>query len=190
MSTPARSGPAKTINVQEAKTHLSALLARVAAGESIGFSRHGKPIAQLVPLDPAPRRQLGFLQGSVGEEFFDPCPTMNWRAGEHQRSANLSPSRPLFNSIINITRSNRVPFPSANRQSKIAPINQRENMRLERSYSFYFSVNLPDPGQPIKLSARLPGSKAEADEMVECFKQDVITTIRQVAQELDDKTSI
>lgn len=74
MSTPARSVPTKTINVQEAKTHLSALLARVAAGERIVLSRHGKPIAQLVPLDPTPRRQLGFLQGSVGEEFFEPMP--------------------------------------------------------------------------------------------------------------------
>ena len=46
------SGPAATrcVNVQEAKTHLSALLARVAAGERSVLSRHGKPIAQLVPL--------------------------------------------------------------------------------------------------------------------------------------------
>jgi prevent-host-death family protein len=64
----------KPINVQEAKTHLSALLARVAAGERIVLSRHGKPIAQLVPLDPKPRRQLGFMQGSVGDAFFEPLP--------------------------------------------------------------------------------------------------------------------
>jgi prevent-host-death family protein len=60
--------------VQEAKTHLSALLARVAAGERIVLARHGKPIAQLVPLDPTPRRELGFLEGSVGDDFFDPLP--------------------------------------------------------------------------------------------------------------------
>lgn len=72
------SGPPATapafINVQEAKTHLSALLARVAAGERIVLARHGKPIAQLVPLDPSPRRQLGFLQGSVDDTFFEPLP--------------------------------------------------------------------------------------------------------------------
>ena len=34
----------RCINVQEAKTHLSALLARVAAGERIVLARHGKPI--------------------------------------------------------------------------------------------------------------------------------------------------
>jgi prevent-host-death family protein len=64
----------RCVNVQEAKTHLSALLARVAAGERIVLARHGKPIAQLVPLDPSPRRQLGFLKGSVDEAFFDPLP--------------------------------------------------------------------------------------------------------------------
>ena len=71
---PGPSGPAATrcVNVQEAKTHLSALLARVAAGERSVLSRHGKPIAQLVPLDPSPRRQLGFLRGRVDEAFFDP----------------------------------------------------------------------------------------------------------------------
>ena len=71
---PGPSGPAATrcVNVQEAKTHLSALLARVAAGERIVLSRPGKPIAQLVPLDPSPRRQLGFLQGRVDEAFFYP----------------------------------------------------------------------------------------------------------------------
>jgi prevent-host-death family protein len=73
------SGPAgptapRWVNVNEAQTPLSALLARVAAGESIVLSRHGKPIAQLVPLDPSPRRQLGFLQGRVDEAFFDPLP--------------------------------------------------------------------------------------------------------------------
>ena len=73
-ATPANPMPARTINVQEAKTQLSALLARVAAGERIVLARHGKPIAQLVPLDPTPRRELGFLKGSVGDDFFDPLP--------------------------------------------------------------------------------------------------------------------
>ena len=66
--------PSRSVNVQEAKTHLSALLARVAAGERIVLARHGKPCAQLVPLEPSPRRQLGFLEGSVDEAFFEPLP--------------------------------------------------------------------------------------------------------------------
>jgi prevent-host-death family protein len=36
----------------EAKTHLPALLERVAKGERITITRHGKPVAQLVPIDP------------------------------------------------------------------------------------------------------------------------------------------
>ena len=73
---PGPSGPdaPRCVNVQEAKTHLSALLARVAAGERSVLARHGKPIAQQVPLDPSPRRQLGFLRGRVDEAFFDPLP--------------------------------------------------------------------------------------------------------------------
>ena len=50
MASTGRPGANQPINVQEAKTHLSALLARVAAGERIVLSRHGNPIAQLVPL--------------------------------------------------------------------------------------------------------------------------------------------
>ena len=37
------------MNVHEAKTTLSRLLRRVAAGESIVISRRGKPAAELVP---------------------------------------------------------------------------------------------------------------------------------------------
>ena len=38
-----------TIGAFEAKTHLSSLLERVAQGESFTITRHGKPVAQLVP---------------------------------------------------------------------------------------------------------------------------------------------
>ena len=38
-----------TVGAFEAKTHLSALLERVAQGESFTITRHGKPVAQLVP---------------------------------------------------------------------------------------------------------------------------------------------
>jgi prevent-host-death family protein len=37
----------------EAKTHLSELLDRVANGDEITITRNGKPIARLVPVDPA-----------------------------------------------------------------------------------------------------------------------------------------
>ena len=39
-----------TVNVHEAKTNLSRLLARVAAGEEIVIAKSGKPVARLVPV--------------------------------------------------------------------------------------------------------------------------------------------
>ena len=38
------------IGAYEAKTHLSRLLDRVARGESLTITRHGKPVARLVPV--------------------------------------------------------------------------------------------------------------------------------------------
>ena len=38
-----------TVGAFEAKTRLSALLERVAAGEEIVITKHGKPVARLVP---------------------------------------------------------------------------------------------------------------------------------------------
>jgi prevent-host-death family protein len=38
-----------TVNIHDAKTRLSALLARVDNGETITIARAGKPIADLVP---------------------------------------------------------------------------------------------------------------------------------------------
>ena len=39
----------KTVGAFEAKTHLPKLLERVAAGETIVITRHGEPMAHLVP---------------------------------------------------------------------------------------------------------------------------------------------
>lgn len=46
----------ESIGAFDAKTHLSALLERVAHGESFVISRRGKPVARLVPADPSTRR--------------------------------------------------------------------------------------------------------------------------------------
>lgn len=40
----------KTVNVHEAKTHLSKILSRVSNGEEIVISKAGKPVARLVPI--------------------------------------------------------------------------------------------------------------------------------------------
>ena len=40
-----------TVGAFEAKTYLAALLGRVEAGESITITKHGRPVARLVPVD-------------------------------------------------------------------------------------------------------------------------------------------
>jgi prevent-host-death family protein len=65
-----------TVNVHEAKTHLSRLLEQAHAGEEVILAKAGKPYARLVPL-PAelPPRSPGRLKGQVDtSRFFDPLP--------------------------------------------------------------------------------------------------------------------
>ena len=47
-----------TVGAFEAKTHLSALLERVAGGEEVLITRHGKAIARLVPAAAAERARI------------------------------------------------------------------------------------------------------------------------------------
>src|ERR1700719_445566 len=47
-----------TVGTFEAKTHLTRLLDRVASGEQITITRHGTPIARLVPVKPTSSRQI------------------------------------------------------------------------------------------------------------------------------------
>ena len=72
-----------TVNVHEAKTHLSRLLERVHAGEEIILAKSGKAYARLVPIrDELPCRQPGRLAGRVGDAFFEPLPEAELRAWE------------------------------------------------------------------------------------------------------------
>lgn len=62
-----------TVNLYEAKTHLSRLVDQAAAGEEIVIAKAGKPVAKLVPLTPvrpAPRK-FGLLKGkyTVPDDF-------------------------------------------------------------------------------------------------------------------------
>lgn len=57
---------AHTVNIHEAKTHLSRLLEEVAAGREIIISKAGKPIARLVPLEVnEPKLRFGALKGQI-----------------------------------------------------------------------------------------------------------------------------
>jgi prevent-host-death family protein len=67
----------KTVNIHEAKTHLSRLLADVAAGEEIVIAKAGKPVARLVPVTgQRPDRVLGVDAGCVviNDDFDAPLP--------------------------------------------------------------------------------------------------------------------
>jgi prevent-host-death family protein len=67
----------ESVNVYQAKTHLSQLLDRAAAGEEIVIARAGRPVARLVPLADAPsrRRTPGGWRGKVRiSDDFDELP--------------------------------------------------------------------------------------------------------------------
>lgn len=63
------------VNTHQAKTQLSRLLERVAAGEEIVIAKSGKPLAKLVPFREAVR-QPGRLKGKIkiGRDFDAPLP--------------------------------------------------------------------------------------------------------------------
>ena len=57
----------KTVNIHEAKTHLSRLIDRAVLGESFVIAKAGKPLVKVTPVGetPGPRGRLGFLSGEV-----------------------------------------------------------------------------------------------------------------------------
>jgi prevent-host-death family protein len=67
----------ETVNLYEAKTHLSQLVDRAAQGEEIVIAKAGKPKARLVPLcgPELPREPANLLGVTyVAEDFDDPLP--------------------------------------------------------------------------------------------------------------------
>ena len=66
-----------TVNIYEAKAHLSQLVERAAAGEEIIIAKAGKPRAKLVPL---PREKPPVVYGAwrgklnIADDFDDPLP--------------------------------------------------------------------------------------------------------------------
>jgi prevent-host-death family protein len=57
---------ARQVNIHEAKTHFSRLLASVKAGEEVIIAKAGKPIARLVPVVEQPaQRVAGSAKGQV-----------------------------------------------------------------------------------------------------------------------------
>lgn len=64
----------RTVNMHEAKTHLSRLVEQAAGGEPFVIAKAGKPLVKVVALDtpePRPMRRFGFLAGqfTIPEDF-------------------------------------------------------------------------------------------------------------------------
>jgi prevent-host-death family protein len=58
----------RSVNIHEAKTHLSRLVEQAAAGEPFLIAKSGKPIVKVTAIDTparAERRRIGFLQGEI-----------------------------------------------------------------------------------------------------------------------------
>ncbi len=73
-----------TVNIHEAKTHLSRLIAQVEAGEDVVIARNGRPVARLVPCEQQGKREFGVLKGRIklDDSFFDPLPEEELAAWE------------------------------------------------------------------------------------------------------------
>jgi prevent-host-death family protein len=89
----------ETVNIYAAKTHLSRLLDRAAAGEEIVIARAGKPVAKLVPLPPTEPRRLGLwshIRPPPDSFFFDPLPEEELRLWNGEGDEDIGPeaSRP------------------------------------------------------------------------------------------------
>jgi prevent-host-death family protein len=57
-----------TVNIHEAKTHLSRLVDEAARGEAFIIAKAGKPLVKVVPLDAneiGAHRRLGFMKGEI-----------------------------------------------------------------------------------------------------------------------------
>jgi len=64
----------QTVNIHEAKTHLSRLIEKAAKGEAFSIAKAGKPLVKVVPLEEADvpkKRRIGFMKGmiSVPDDF-------------------------------------------------------------------------------------------------------------------------
>lgn len=58
----------RTVNIHEAKTHLSRLIERAAKGDGFIIAKAGKPLVKVLPLDAHEKvgpKRLGFMAGEI-----------------------------------------------------------------------------------------------------------------------------
>jgi len=72
----------KSVNIHEAKTHLSALIAAVEAGEEVIISRANKPVVKLIAMQSKSAKRIpGLHKGAVlyiSEDFDAALPEEFW----------------------------------------------------------------------------------------------------------------
>jgi prevent-host-death family protein len=64
----------RTVNIREAKKHLSRLVDLAAKGDTFIIAKAGKPLVKVVPLDAPPTgeiKRLGFMAGITVPDDFD-----------------------------------------------------------------------------------------------------------------------
>jgi len=72
------------VNVHQAKTQLSRLLAQVEAGEDVVIARRGQPVARLVRCQSRGKRRFGAMKGQivVDDSILEPLPEEELAAWE------------------------------------------------------------------------------------------------------------
>ncbi len=56
----------ETVNIHEAKTHLSRLVDKAAKGEPFIIAKAGKPLVKVTALEAdKPKRRMGFMKGQI-----------------------------------------------------------------------------------------------------------------------------
>lgn len=87
----------KTVNIHEAKTHLSRLIEEVTAGKEVTVARNGKPVARLVPVSArtTPRRP-GQWRGPFPSATTSMPPSHQLSGGLRSRSVNLLLDAPVL----------------------------------------------------------------------------------------------
>jgi antitoxin (DNA-binding transcriptional repressor) of toxin-antitoxin stability system len=67
-------GAMTIVNMQEAKTNLSKLVASLYLGDEVIIANRGVPVAKLEATTSDKKRPLGFIKGILPDSFFDPMP--------------------------------------------------------------------------------------------------------------------
>jgi len=90
------------VNIHEAKTRLSELLARTEAGETVVIARRNKPIAKLVPIESEEARckprPIGLAKGrvTIHPDFFEPMDEKELALWEGSKMLPSDPFNPEF----------------------------------------------------------------------------------------------